>query len=88
MTKPMTKSILTAGTLALAIATPRVGPAPCGAAPSTAAASTAPVPGDGEETLARTSGSPLAGVGAGPQDDGSDSGDQGDGGDDDDADDD
>ena len=88
----MTKSILAAGTLALAVAITRVAPAPrpavATAAPSPNPASTALVPGDDGEALARVSCSSIAGLGTAPRDDGSDSGDGGesdDGGDDEDA---
>ena len=66
----MTKSILAAGTLALAVTITRVAPAPhravATAAPSPDPASTALVPGDDGEALARASRASLAGVGAAP----------------------
>jgi hypothetical protein len=88
MTKPMTKSILAAGTLALAVTITRVAPALRSAVATAAPAPASPwvSPGDGDESLARASS--LAGIGAAPRDDESDSGDGGegdDGGDDDDS---
>ena len=92
MTKPVTESVLAAGALALAVIITRVGPAQR-AAVATAAHSPAPASecsvGSDEGALALVPRADLAGAGAVPQDDGSDSGDGGesdDGGDDEDAD--
>ena len=92
MTKPLTDSVLAAGALALAVTITRVGPA-LRSPVATAAHSPAPASelsvGDDGEALALVPRSDLAGVGAVPQDDGSDSGDGGesdDGGDVEDAD--
>jgi hypothetical protein len=92
MTKPVTDSVLAAGALALAVVITRIGPAPR-AAVASAARSAVPAsersPGDDGEALDRVSRSGLAGIGAFPQDDDSDSDDGGesdDGGDDEDAD--
>ncbi len=88
----MTKSILAAGTLALAVTIIRVAPAPRPAvatdAPSSDQASAASLSSDDGEVLALTFRASLAGIGASPRDDGSDSGDDGegdDGGNDDDV---
>jgi len=92
MTKPVTESVLAAGALALVVTITRVGPAPrapvAAAAHSPAPASECSVRDDGD-ALALVPRADLAGAGAVPQDDGSDSGDGGesdDGGDDEDAD--
>jgi len=92
MTKPVTDSVLAAGALALAVVITRIGPAPR-AAVGSAARSAVPAsersPGYDGEALDRVSRSGLAGIGAFPQDDDSDSDDGGesdDGGDDEDAD--
>ena len=92
MTKPVTDSVLAAGALALAVVITRIGPAPR-AAVASAARSAVPAsersPGDDGEALDRVSRSGLAGIGAFPRDDDSDSDDGGesdDGGDDEDAD--
>ena len=92
MTKPVTDSVLAAGALALAVVITRIGPAPR-AAVASAARSAVPAsersPGDDGEALDHVSRSGLAGIGAFPQDDDSDSDDGGesdDGGDDEDAD--
>ena len=92
MTKPMTDSVRAVGALALAVTITRVGPA-LRSPVATAAHSPAPASelsvGDDGEALALVPRSDLAGAGAVPQDDGSDSGDGGesdDGGDDEDAD--
>jgi hypothetical protein len=91
MTKPVTDSVLAAGALALAVVATRIGPTPraavASAARSAAPASERSLRDDGE-ALARVSRSGLEGVGASPQDDGSDSDDGGesdDGGDDEDV---
>ena len=90
MTNPMTRSILSAGALALAVAITRFGPAWRAAAatpvPSRDGASTALPTTDAGEALASAPRSSLAGLATAPQDDGSDSGDEGDdGGDDEDG---
>jgi hypothetical protein len=89
MTKPVTESVLAAGALALAVIITRVGPAQrapvAAAAHSPAPASECSVRDDGD-ALALVPRPDLAGAGAVPQDDGSDSGDGGesdDGGDED-----
>ena len=87
----MTKSILAAGTLAMAVTIIRVAPAAPAAVATTAPepdpASTGILPGDDGEVLALASRSSLAGIRATPRDDGSDSGDGGEGDDDGDDDD-
>ena len=77
MTRSRTKSILAAGTLALAVSVGHTAPAPRGLSPS----SIANLPGDGGGTRL----SSVAGGGAAPWDDDPDSGDGGEegGGDDD-----
>jgi hypothetical protein len=76
MTKPVTESVLAAAALALAVIITRVGPAqraPIGAA----AHSPAPASERSGDALALVPRSDLAGAGAVPQDDGSDSDDGG-----------
>jgi hypothetical protein len=75
MTKSTTAAIIGAGALALTVTVTRAAPA--------AGAAAAPLPTEGREALASAARPPLAGMGAAPRDDGSDSGDEGDGGGDD-----
>ena len=83
MTNPMPNSILAAGAIALAVTITSVAPtaraAVATAAPSPDTASTTLFPGDDGEALAHASCSSIAGLGAAPRDDGSDSGDGGEG---------